>query len=121
MTRIAYDSNKQTIGDGVRVTRVSDGGQMLEVMVDSKTERFSRIVLVEETGPEPEPVAADDLIETVGTRHAKNLSYTLKAARDLREHIDFLHDTRVGPGADPALREAYLWDVIKAYLGTNDA
>lgn len=48
MARVAYESNGATVGDGVRVTRVSDGGQTLEVMVDSKTERFSRIILVDD-------------------------------------------------------------------------
>jgi hypothetical protein len=48
MPRVAYESNGATVGDGVRVTRVSDGGQTLEVMVDSKTERFSRIILVDD-------------------------------------------------------------------------
>lgn len=48
MPRVAYESNGATVGDGVRVTRVSDGGQTLEVMVDTKTERFSRIILVDD-------------------------------------------------------------------------
>ena len=46
MARVAYESNGSPVGDGVRVTRVADGGQTLEVMVDPKTERFSRIILV---------------------------------------------------------------------------
>lgn len=48
MGRVVYDSNGQPVGDGVRVTRVSDNGQTLEVMTDPKLERFSRIILVDE-------------------------------------------------------------------------
>lgn len=46
MTRVVYESNGSQVGDGVRITRVTDSGQTLEIMVDTKTERFSRIILV---------------------------------------------------------------------------
>lgn len=55
MSRIAYKSNGGTIGDGTRITRVSGGGQKLEVMVDEKTGRFSEVVLVADAPAEPEP------------------------------------------------------------------
>lgn len=48
MSRVVYASNGGNVGDGVRVTRVSDEGQTLEVMVDAKTERFSKIILVDD-------------------------------------------------------------------------
>ncbi|WP_417726167.1 helix-turn-helix domain-containing protein [Roseovarius sp.] len=48
MGRVVFASNGGTVGDGVRVTRVSDGGQTLEVMVDSRAEKFSRIILVDD-------------------------------------------------------------------------
>lgn len=48
MTRVVYQSNGATVGDGVRVSRVTDGGQTLEIMVDSKAEKFSRIILVDD-------------------------------------------------------------------------
>lgn len=56
MSKIVYASNGSVIGDGVRITRVSEDGQKLEVLVDPKTERYSEVVLVkEETQPEPDP------------------------------------------------------------------
>lgn len=60
MSRIAYKSNGATIGDGIRVTRVSGDGQKLEVLTDSATGRFSEVVLVAdapapETPEEPQP------------------------------------------------------------------
>lgn len=56
MTRIVYKSNGGAIGDGIRVTRVSGGGQRLEVLVDPVAERWSEVVLVADTpAPEPQP------------------------------------------------------------------
>lgn len=60
MSRIVYKSNGGAIGDGIRVTRVSGGGQRLEVLTDHVAERWSEVVLVAdaptpEPGPEPTP------------------------------------------------------------------
>lgn len=51
--KITYESNGQTVGDGIRVTRVSGGGQKLEVLVDIKTERWSALALVGDAAPGP--------------------------------------------------------------------
>lgn len=50
---IAYASNKQPVGDGWRITRVSNGGQKLEVMVDEKTGRLSEIIILASAPPPP--------------------------------------------------------------------
>lgn len=52
---IRYKSNKRPIGDGVRITRVSGGGQRLEVMTDPLAETYSEIELVADA-PAPDPV-----------------------------------------------------------------
>lgn len=60
--KVVYRSNGASVGDGMRITRVSENGQKLEVMVDNKTERFSEIVIEatpdaeEPTNPEEPPV-----------------------------------------------------------------
>lgn len=54
MAKVVYASNGAVIGDGMRITRVSQGGQKLEVLVDAKTERFSEIELRGDA-PQPEP------------------------------------------------------------------
>lgn len=55
MSRIVYASNRRPIGDGIRITRVSDGGQTLEVLTDHVAEKWSEVVLVSEAPAEPEP------------------------------------------------------------------
>jgi len=73
MSRIVYKSNGGAIGDGIRVTRVSGGGQRLEVLVDPVAERWSEVALVADTPapvpqpdpdpdplPDPEPAPAPD-------------------------------------------------------------
>jgi len=42
---VIYKSNGGRVGDGARVTRVSNSGQTFAVMVDEKTERFSEVIL----------------------------------------------------------------------------
>lgn len=61
MAKVVYASNGGVIGDGIRITRVSNGGQKLEVMVDPKAERWSEVVLAsDETAPvDPPPVEPD--------------------------------------------------------------
>lgn len=64
MSKIVYASNGSVIGDGVRITRVSNDGQTLEVMVDEKTERYSKIILIaDKVQPEPEPDPDDEVPE----------------------------------------------------------
>lgn len=59
---LVYESNGQKIGDGMRVTRVSQDGQRLEVLVDDKTEKFSPIIAVlkedvpDPVEPDPDPI-----------------------------------------------------------------
>ena len=66
MSKVVYASNGAVIGDGVRVTRISNGGQKIEVMVDPKTERFSEVILVSDATdpvdptPDPDPVPPSD-------------------------------------------------------------
>lgn len=60
---IVYKSNGQVIGDGVRVTRVSNGGQKLEVMTDTKAETYSEVVLKDDAPADPidpDPVGGGD-------------------------------------------------------------
>ena len=59
MAKIVYASNKAAIGDGMRITRVSEGGQKLEVLVDAKTERWSEITLQGEVAEEA-PAESDE-------------------------------------------------------------
>jgi hypothetical protein len=54
---IVYASNKQPIGDGVRITRVSLTGQKLEVLVDPKAMKWSEVILVPDAPPPPPPPA----------------------------------------------------------------
>lgn len=72
MSKVVYKSSTGvTVGDGIRITRVSDGGQKLEVMVDEKTERYSEIVLKSDDPapvdpdpiPEPDPTPDPDPVE----------------------------------------------------------
>lgn len=56
MARIVYASNKAAIGDGMRITRVSQNGQRLEVLTDAKAEKWSEVILVGDApAPQPEP------------------------------------------------------------------
>ena len=126
MPRVVYESNGATVGDGVRITRVADDGQTLEVMVDAKTERFSRIILEPETDMVPladvERMAnqlefdraikppADDLIYTVGTPGvAANEYYDPRKLMWLRDVVIQANE----PGMTIEATIAYLFDTIK--------
>lgn len=67
MSKVVYASNGAVIGDGVRITRVSNSGQKLEVLVDPKAERWSEVILAsDETVPvEPDPVPPSDTMPPV--------------------------------------------------------
>ena len=53
---VVYKSNKAKIGDGLRITRVSDGGQKLEVLTDAKAGTYSEVILVADgVAPPPPP------------------------------------------------------------------
>ena len=67
MAKVVYASNGGVIGDGVRITRVSNSGQKLEVLVDPKAERWSEVILAsDETVPvEPDPVPPSDTMPPV--------------------------------------------------------
>lgn len=58
---IVYASNKRPIGDGVRVTRVSGGGQKIEVLVDPKdlAGGWSEVILVPDPPANTAPVGGD--------------------------------------------------------------
>lgn len=43
--RVVYASNGASIGDGIRVVRVSKDGTRLEILTDPVTGRFSEIIL----------------------------------------------------------------------------
>ncbi len=61
--KIVYDSNGQPAGDGVRVTRISEGGQKFEVLVDAKAERYATLRLMGDAAiPVPAPVPAPEPI-----------------------------------------------------------
>lgn len=54
---IRYKSNKTRIGDGMRITRVSGGGQKLEVLTDPAAEKWGEIELAPDpVTPSPDPV-----------------------------------------------------------------
>jgi len=43
------------VGDGLRPTRISEGGKKFEILVDEKTERYSEVFYkVDDTPPAPE-------------------------------------------------------------------
>ena len=97
MTRIVFASNGATVGDGVRVTRVADGGQTLEVMVDHKAERFSRIVLVD-----------DESQRTIDTFTSSDFTQPGDAIRaEAAFHREFIADM------EPQEKVAYLLEVIE--------
>ena len=52
---VVYKSNKAKIGDGLRITRVSDGGQKLEVLTDAKAGTYSEVILIGDVAPAPVP------------------------------------------------------------------
>jgi len=97
MARIAYESNGSPVGDGVRVTRVTDGGQTLEVMVDPKTERFSRIILVN-----------DEDQRTIDTFTSTNFTQPGDAIRaEAAFHREFIQEM------EPAIQVQYLLEVVE--------
>lgn len=102
MTRVVYDSNKQTVGDGVRVTRVSDGGQTLEVMVDPKEERFSRIILID-----PDQRTIDTFTSTEFTQPGDAIR------AEAAFHREFIADM------DPDQQVKYLLEVIEIGLAAD--
>jgi len=103
MPRVAYESNGATVGDGVRVTRVSDGGQTLEVMVDTRTERFSRIILVD-----------DESKRTIDTFTSSTFTQPGDHIRaEAAFHRSFIADME----ASDAIR--YLLEVVEISLAAN--
>lgn len=60
MTKVVYSSNKKTVGDGMRITRVSGNGTVFEVWTGSA---FSPVELAPDapttTDPNTAPVGAD--------------------------------------------------------------
>lgn len=65
---IVYKSNGARIGDGLRVMRVSEGGQKLEILTDRELETFSEIVLRpdEPVNPPVEPPSGPIINEPSG-------------------------------------------------------
>ena len=47
---VVYKSNGARVGDGLRVTRVSLGGEKFEILIDPKTERYSEVAIA---APDP--------------------------------------------------------------------
>ncbi|GHE88623.1 hypothetical protein GCM10016455_05950 [Aliiroseovarius zhejiangensis] len=43
--KVVYASNGGAVADGLRITRISEGGTKFEILVDEKTERFSEVRL----------------------------------------------------------------------------
>lgn len=94
MSKIVYASNGAAIGDGVRITRVSEDGQKLEVMVDAKTERYSEVILEPqpESEPDPEPVhqpAPSLSAFSVGPQDGTDLPIEVSVDDDRSKPIDF--------------------------------
>jgi hypothetical protein len=63
---IVYASNKRPAGDGTRVTRISGGGQKIEVLVDPKDliGGWSELILVPDANTPP--VGASGILTFVG-------------------------------------------------------
>lgn len=65
---VVYKSNGQAIGDGIRITRVSNGGQKLEVLTDAKAGTYSEVILKGEGGaaqpaePPSEPASGGETV-----------------------------------------------------------
>lgn len=59
MTKITYASNGAKVGDGTRITRISGGGTIFEIMTDEKTAKFSPVNVVGD-GPIPDPTPTPD-------------------------------------------------------------
>lgn len=69
MGRVAYKNGGGSVGDGWRMTKVSNGGQEFAIMVDHKTMRTSEIELVNDE-PTPAPqigIMVQDVAELVAT------------------------------------------------------
>ena len=103
MTRIVYESNGAPVGDGVRVTRVTDSGQTLEVMVDTKAERFSRIILVD-----------DESKRTIDTFTSSTFTQPGDSIRaEAAFHREFIADM------EPDMQVQYLLEVVEIALASN--
>lgn len=103
MTRIVYESNGAPVGDGVRVTRVTDNGQTLEVMVDTKAERFSRIILVD-----------DESKRTIDTFTSSTFTQPGDSIRaEAAFHREFIADM------EPDMQVKYLLEVVEIALASN--
>ncbi len=66
---VVYKSNGGIIGDGIRITRVSNGGQKLEVLTDAKAGTYSEVILKGEGGaaqpaepPSEEPASGGETV-----------------------------------------------------------
>ncbi|MDZ4136921.1 MAG: hypothetical protein U1D06_15225 [Paracoccaceae bacterium] len=105
MAEVRFDSNKARVGDGTRITRVSDGGQVLEVMVDAKLEKFSRVVLYD---PDLRTI---DTFASTGGPFARPGDYLRAEAVFHREFID-------GMTAPEAVD--YLLEVIERRLAADN-
>ena len=103
MSRVVYDSNGAPVGDGIRVTRVADGGQTLEVMVDPKTERFSRIILVDEE----EKRTIDTFTSSTFTQPGDNIR------AEAAFHREFIADM------EDAMAVKYLLEVVEIDLAAS--
>lgn len=103
MNRVVYESNGGTVGDGVRVTRVSDGGQTLEVMVDGKAERFSRILLVDDESKR----TIDTFTSSEFTQPGDNIR------AEAAFHREFIADM------EPDMQVKYLLEVVEIELAAS--
>lgn len=102
MPKVVYESNAATVGDGVRITRVSDSGQTLEVMVDPKTERFSRIVLID-----PDQRTIDTFTSSTFTQPGDAIR------AEAAFHREFIEDM------EPDQQIAYLLEVIEIGMAAD--
>lgn len=108
---VIFASNGVTPADGIRVTRVSDGGQRFELLTDTASGRFSEVTLRERVTTE-RPGAADP-VEAVGTPASRGLTYDAAALRALRMHVAFAADLT----GDALTR--YLWDALKTEMSAS--
>lgn len=63
MSKVVYASNGGSVGDGMRITRVSENGTKFEILVDPSEERFSEVVLRAEDNTPPAEEPSDPPIE----------------------------------------------------------
>ena len=61
--KAVYKSNRGRVGDGLRPTRISEGGQKFEILVDEKAERYSEVIFVDDEATTEPPVVDEPLPE----------------------------------------------------------